>query len=75
MTTYNALMPVVLLMSEPRPTYATAAAIRRGMATIEKIGSSVKRVIFRPDGSVEFVIGANDDEASEFDRLEAAGRL
>ena len=55
--------------------YASAATIRRGIAAIEKQGSVVSRVIYRPDGSLEYVIGANDDELSEFDRLDATGRL
>jgi hypothetical protein len=62
-------------MLNSKPAYPSAAAVRRAMSTLEKLGSTVSRVIYRPDGSFELVIGANDDAGSEFDRLEAAGLL
>lgn len=62
-------------MKDRKPKYASAGAVRRGLATVENIGASVGRVIYRPDGSFEFVIGPSDHTLSEFDQLEAAGVL
>jgi hypothetical protein len=56
--------------------HASAAAIRRAKTAIERTGSVVRSVKVFADGTMEFILGAeNDDAPSEFDRLEAAGRL
>jgi hypothetical protein len=64
-------------MSGKRPTYASSASVRRAKDAIEKTGSAVRSVRLFPDGTIEIFIGSssNDDVASEFDRLEAAGLL
>ena len=63
-------------MSSTDYTYATSAAIRRAKAAIEKTGSTVSCMKLYPDGCLEFHLGAaNDDPATEFDRLDAAGVL
>jgi hypothetical protein len=59
------------------PNYPSSAAVRRAKAAIEKTGSVVTSVRLFPDGAMEFITTArsNDDELSEFDRLDAAGLL
>jgi hypothetical protein len=62
-------------MSRTPAIYASTAVVRRAIAAVGTLGSGVSRVIYRPDGSFEFVLSANDDDSSEFDRLESAGLL
>jgi hypothetical protein len=62
-------------MSRSTPRYASTAAVRRAITAVQKLGSRVNRIIYQPDGSFEIIVAANDDQTSEFDRLEAAGLL
>jgi hypothetical protein len=47
------------------------------MATLEKMGSVVTRVRMLPTGELELFVGTSNDDQdpSEFDRLDAAGLL
>jgi hypothetical protein len=64
-------------MTEKRVFYASSAVVRRAKAAIEKTGAVVSSVRLFPDGAIELVTAArsNDDESSDFDRLDAAGLL
>jgi hypothetical protein len=65
------------LVSANKSSYASSAVVRRAIAMIEKLGSVVTGVRYFANGEFELSVGNLNDnqEQSEFDRLNAAGLL
>ena len=63
-------------MIEGKHTHAKTATIRRAISAIEATGFEIGIIRLGPDGTIEVSRSvANQNEISEFDRLEAAGLL